>query len=575
MWLLAALALILLTFAHALPADARSFVISRFDVQLTVTPDGELLVTETVSPRFEGSWNGIQRQIPVEYHTPQGFNYSLLLDHIEATDEQGASLKVELSRDRHYRNIRVWIPGAVDATRTFILKYRVRNGLKFFEEHDELYWNVTGDEWDVPIEHATARILLPTNTTGIRALTFTGAYGAREHAATVEIAGPTVEMKMMRQLGFREGLTAVIGWDKGIVRGPTALEQSSQFASANWPFAIPLVTLVGMLWLWYSRGRDPRLRTLTVAYEPPDRLTPAEVGTLIDESPDLRDITATVVDLAVRGFLRIDVARTEQMFGLWTSTEYSFHRLKPSGEWESLPLHEQLILKGIFRHNNDEVPLSALENTFYSSLSGIQAAIFQQLQQRHYYTRRPDLVKQAYLVGGFILGLVLTIGLGWWAGLQGMAPLPALVAGPLSGLIVILVGRIMPARTLKGTRALEGIRGFEEFLTRVEGDRIERVVKTPELFERFLPFAMALGVEKNWARAFESILTAPPSWYGGSNLSDFNSRSFLGQLDHMTRQTGSTMTSAPRSSGGSGFSSGSSGGGSSGGGFGGGGGSGF
>ena len=141
----------------------------------------------------------------------------------------------------------------------------------------------------------------------------------------------------------------------------------------------------------------------------------------------------------------------------------------------------------------------------------------------------------------------------------------------LSGLIVVGFGRIMPARTLQGTRALEGVLGFEEFLTRVEVDRFDRVIKTPELFEKFLPYAMALGVEKNWAQAFESIVTTAPAWYQGSDLAQFNTRGFTSRMGDMASRAGSTMTSAPRSSGGSGFSSG----GSSGGGFGGGGGRGF
>jgi uncharacterized membrane protein len=129
----------------------------------------------------------------------------------------------------------------------------------------------------------------------------------------------------------------------------------------------------------------------------------------------------------------------------------------------------------------------------------------------------------------------------------------------------------MPARTQQGTRALEGLLGFEEFLARVEADRFDRVIKTPEMFEKFLPYAMALGVEKNWARAFESIVSTQPAWYQGTDLTQFNARTFTSRMSDMATRTGTTMASAPRSSGGSGFS----GGGSSGGGFGGGGGRGF
>lgn len=553
-------------------ADARSFVISRFDVVIQVLPSGELLVTETVRPRFEDAWNGIERLIPVEYRTPQGFNYTLVLDQVTATDDQGAPLKLEQKRERHYRNFRIWIPGAENATRTFVLTYRVRNGLKYFEDHDELYWNVTGDEWDVPIEHASAKIVLPAGATGVRALAFTGAYGAREHAATVEVTGPTIEMRMMRTLGFREGLTAVVGWDKGLVAEPTAADVTGMFLTSNWPLSIPVAVFGIMLRLWYTRGRDPRLRTIAVAYEPPERLTPAEVGTLADDSPDLCDITATLVDLAVRGFLRIKEQSTEHLFGLWSSIEYIFQRTRPPGDWAGLPKHERLLLQALFDHGSAEsVPLSSLENKFYKSLDGIREAIFDSLQTRKYYVQRPDRVKQNYMVGGIVLGMALTAGLSALADRWGMAPLAFFSAGILSGAIVVGFGRIMPARTLQGTRTLEGVLGFEEFLTRVEADRFERVVKTPELFEKFLPYAMALGVEKNWARAFEPILKTPPSWYQGAHPSQFNSRGFMAHMSDMASRTGTTMASAPRSSGGSGFG----GGGSSGGGFGGGGGRGF
>lgn len=564
--------LCLLTFCHLFPAQARSFVLSRFDVELQVLSCGDLLVTETVSPRFEGAWNGIERLIPVEYRTPQGFNYSLLLDQVTVANEQGTSLTFESSRERHYRNFKIWIPGATDATRTFVLKYRVRNGLKFFEDHDELYWNVTGDEWDVPIEEASVRIILPPQTTGIRAQAFTGAYGAREAAATVEIVGAGVRMTMTRALGFREGLTAVVGWDKGIVAAPTIVDRAHTFLVSNWALGIPLLVFAAMYRLWATRGRDPRLRPITVVYEPPDRLTPAEVGTLVDESPDTRDLTATVVDLAVRGYLRITEQKSEQLFGLWSNTDYVFHRSKPAQEWTALPAYERLLLEALFKGSaSDEVPLSSLENRFYKSLPTIHDAIFESLQHRKYYTQRPDRVKQGYLIGGIVLGLLLIFALSALADRWGMAPLTFLTAGFLSGLIVVWFGRIMPARTLQGTRALEGVLGFEEFLTRVEADRFDRVIKTPELFEKFLPYAMALGVEKNWARAFESIVVASPAWYQGSEFAQFNTRGFTSRMTDMAARTGTTMTSAPRSSGGSGF--GRSG--SSGGGFGGGGGRGF
>jgi uncharacterized membrane protein YgcG len=560
-------------------AHARSLVIERFHAELQVLPSGELLVTETIRPRFSGSWNGLMRDIPVEYRTPQGFNYTLFLDVVSVTDERLTPLKYDSYRNRHYRTFKIWMPDAQNTTKTLILTYKVSNGLKYFEDHDELYWNVTGDEWDVPIESASARMLLPAGATGVKALAFNGAYGAREQQAEVLITGPEVLYKMTRPLGFREGLTAVIGWDKGLVAEPSSLQLGGLFLRSNWPLAIPIPVFGVMWYLWYTRGRDPRLRPITVVYEPPDKLTPAELGTLVDNSPDLRDITATLVDLAVRGFLRIEERQESQLLGLWSRSAFYLHRLKPASEWTGLKLHELAVLKGIFTDESaTTVALSDLENRFYTRLDGIKSDLFEQLLSYGYYARRPDQVKKVYVTIGIVVAIASIFSTVWLGEQYGIALQTGFFAGALSGWIIVGFGWFMPARTMRGTRALEKILGFEEFLTRVESDRFQRVVKTPQMFEKFLPFAMALGVEQNWVRAFDGIYTQPPTWYQGANFADFRPRNLTGHLSQLSTAAGAAMTSAPRTTGGSGFSSSSggfSGGGFSGGGFGGGGGRGF
>jgi uncharacterized membrane protein YgcG len=197
------------------------------------------------------------------------------------------------------------------------------------------------------------------------------------------------------------------------------------------------------------------------------------------------------------------------------------------------------------------------------------------LVERRYYTQRPDKVKHAYIIAGILVGFIVAVGGVFLSVSLGQSPDSAITAGILSAVIAIGFAWFMPARTLRGARVLEGILGFEDFLARVEGDRFQRMVKTPELFEKFLPYAMALGVEKNWAKAFEGIYREPPDWYRGGNFHTFNARSFASDLGHMSSRTAEAMASSPRSSGGSGFGGGGGGGGSSGGGMGGGGGGGF
>jgi len=463
------------------------------------------------------------------------------------------------------------VPGANNATKTVVLHYRATNGLRFFEDHDELYWNITGDEWDVPIEAVSARIDLPPHVSGVRAIAFDGAYGSTSQNAEVAVNGSSVSVTMAQPLGFHEGVTAVVGWDKGAIPEPTSAERAAGFFASNWPLGLPILVFLGMFTLWRRIGRDPEERPIGVRYDPPKGLTPAEAGTMIDESVDMRDITATIVDLAVNGYLTIEEKEEKVLFGLFKHQEYVFHRLDPKPGARALERHEQRVLDGIFEHGARTVELSDLEDEFYTHLPGIKNAAFDRLVERGLYRSRPDRVRAFWMVGAVILSFPAAIAGAAIGDSIGMSPVTFIVAAVLSGAIVMCFGYFMPARTVAGARTYEDTRGFEEFLHRVESDRFARVVKTPEMFERFLPYAMAFGVEAKWAKAFEDIYREPPTWYVGTNMSGFNSRTFSSRISALSTRAGSTMSSAPRSSGGSGFS----GGGSSGGGGGGGGGGGF
>jgi uncharacterized membrane protein len=559
-------ALLLMLGLTAPPFQAqRSIAIKRFDAAIVVDRDGSVDVTETVTATFTGSWNGIYRTVPVDYRTPQGFNWTLRLDLLGVTDDEGRPLEVQSSREGHYVKYRIRVPGAQDATRTVVIHYRAANGLRFFEDHDELYWNVTGDEWDVPIEAAAARIELPASVTGVRAIAFNGVYGSTARDAVVQSEGTTVRVTMPHPLDFHEGLTAVIGWSPGVVARPTPTQQALGFLATNWPLIIPVPVFLIMFAIWRAVGRDPRRLPLAVQYDPPDSLTPGEAGTMLDESADMRDVTATLVDLAVRGYLRIEERDERALLGLVTRREYVFHRLDPTGAPPLAP-HEQQVLGGIFADGAGEVKLSDLENEFYQYLPGVKDRIFDRLVARGLYRSRPDNVRGRWLAGAVVLGgVLLSLSITLSARFQ-LSPVPFIVAALLSGLIVFAFGRIMPARTVAGARALERLLGFEEFLGRVEKDRLERVVKTPEMFERYLPYAMAFGVERKWARAFQDIYREPPRWYVGTNSTGFDLDGFSSRLSDLSSRAQSVMTSSPRSSSGSGFSGGSSGGGSGGGG---------
>jgi hypothetical protein len=565
------LVLLLVTLASgSLAAQQGSYSIERFDARIRVNRDASIAVTETITARFVGSWNGLYRTIPVKYRTAQGLNWTLGVSLQSARDDAGRNLRTETSREGAYLKYKIWIPGAADADRTLVLRYRATNGLRFFDEHDELYWNVTGDEWAVPIRAASAEIELPAGAPGVRATAFNGVYGSTAQDARVEIAGNIVRITMPHPLNYREGLTAVVGWDKGVVTAPGAADRALGALRSNWPLFIPIAVFLFAFWRWWRHGRDPRRRPIAVEYKPPLDLTPAEAGTLLDNSADMRDITATLVDLAVRGHLRIEEQQNPKILGLFGGgTEYSLRRLKPVApdQRDGLAPHESRVFTGIFAGRSEVVPLSDLKDEFYEKLPAIRDAILDGLTARGFYRGRPDKVKQKWMAGGIGLALLIGVGGTFLSKVFLLTPVPFIAAAVLVAIMMIGFAQIMPARTDAGTRALEQVLGFEEFLRRVESENLRRIIiGHPELFDKYLPFAMAFGVERKFAKAFEGIYTEAPRWYVGPGVGAFNVTHFSSNISQLSTVAASTMSSSPRSSSGSGFGGGGSSGGGGGGG---------
>ena len=229
-------------------AQGRTLEIASFDSDISVLTDGSLDITETISVRFTGSWNGIFRAIPVEYRTDSGANYTLRVAVQSIRDDQGTDLRYDAERAGRNRVFRIFVPGANNATRTVVFRYRVANGLRFFEEHDELYWNVTGDESEYPILAASATVRLPPNVDGIRSAAFAGPTGSVEADVRITEAGSSVAFEANRSLRFREGLTVVVGWNPGVIVRPGLEDRALGFLLSNFLLGIPLL-VAGVMFL--------------------------------------------------------------------------------------------------------------------------------------------------------------------------------------------------------------------------------------------------------------------------------------------------------------------------------------
>jgi hypothetical protein len=360
--------------------------------------------------------------------------------------------------------------------------------------------------------------------------------------------------------------------------------------------SVPFVVSIYMFWQAWMRGGDQARDSITVQYEPPDNLTPAECGGLVDNAVALRAITATIANLSVKGYLTIETKEKSDSSG--EAADYIFHRKKPLSELGELKRHEQEVLTSIFVPTNpmlllsqsmaqlataentaghgalsgftsdvvakakeaadrysamsglseatrDSVAMSDLQDHFPLHLARIRDAVFDQLVAAGYYGTRPDRIRMVYATKGIAFGILMAIAGGVLGAWIKIAPLVLIFVGLFTGAVVLGFGFFLPARTRNGAYTFSKVLGFREFLGRVEKDHIERLEKTPELFEKYLPYAMALAVENRWAQAFADIAVTPPQWYQGKRRDGFLPMNLSNDLSRMSNQAASFSSAPP------------------------------
>lgn len=567
----------IVTFSYhfASPSFAQYFTIHKFHSDITIEEDSSIMIKETIGVEFHQWRHGIYREIPFRYRDDFGKTIETPLRVLSVTDGEGRPWKYQTRKTGPLIHIRIGDPKKfIKGFQTYIISYQVENAILFFEDHDELYWNVTGNDWRAPIKEASATVYLMAKDRGhkLLALGYEGRYGSREEC-DYQIYDNMGKFITKRSLHAGEGLTIAFGWDKGLVFPPSSWKKFwwKMNLRENWVFLFPLLSFLYMANLWYRKGRDPRVReSVVVTYEPPkfnqEPLIPAEVGTLIDEKLDPRDISSTIIGLAIKGYIKIEEIKEEGL--LFDKTDYYLKKIKDKDP--SLNPFETVLMKALFPDPLLGTLLSDLKNKFYIHLDLLKKTLYGELIRKKYFVTRPDKVRNSYVIAGILVWVVATLS---FIFLLPHSIGKDVVAGLFTGIPVIGFAKFMPAKTRAGASVFMEILGFQEFMNRAEKERIERMGDT-NLFSKFLPYAIALDVVDNWAKAFEGIYQDPPDWYVSStNFRIFNPSLFTHSIHSVASNLGSTLFSAPRGSGGNGGSGGGFGGGGfSGGGFGGGGG---
>jgi uncharacterized membrane protein len=570
----------------------QDFVINDFTADYYLSnqdKQGTLRIVEKIDVTFSGNNHGILRAIPKTYK-----NHQLQLKVNEISSSTSNKTQHTTYTENGNTVLKIGDPNRTFTGHQFYqIDYTLNNAIGFYDDHDELYWDINGDQWQQPFQKVTARLHLPD---GLRLkqnlgqggfACFAGGYGLSDRACTVSAEGNTVTFKATTQLTARQTLTILAGFEKGYFTSPTFLDTVSEYLSFIIAATLlPVLVFIYAFRRWRKYGRDPKGRgTIVPEYSAPDNLRPIEIGSLLDFKTDNKDLSATIIDLAVRGYIKIIETKKSKLIGK-DKLSYSFEL---TGKEESeLAFFEADILSGLRglaptgytaealkNKSSLIVPLDSLKQKFYTTANKLKSDVRKGMVTQGYFASNP------LTAGGrlFVLGGLLFLST-FILGAFGMGLIIGLV---MSALIAFGFGVLMPARTAKGVAALEASKGLKMYLETAEKDRIkmlqspdakyasahEAPVKTVELFEKLLPYAMILGVENQWAKQFEGIYNTPPSWYEG-NWTAFNTGLLMGSLNNSMNAVNTVAFSSPSSSGSSGFGGGGFSGGGGGGGGGGG-----
>jgi len=572
---LVAIALLLSVPGLALAEQER---ITSFDSAITVNQDGSMRVENTIGAMVTGDQivHGIYYDFPTIYSNTRTGGRLVIDFRVLGVQRDGQAEPYTVENWENGKRVKI---GSADTVidpgeHTWLLQFTVDRELGYFADHDELYWNVTGNGWVFPIDRASATVTLPTGAaakiTGLSA--YTGASGSTTSAVTTtQGADGTPTFVTTSILNPREGLTIVVGWPKGFVQAPTAATRFGWFLRDNGALIAGLlgVLLVFLYYMivWYRYGKDPDRGTIFARFAPPEGMSPGGVRYLSRMAHDSKTFTAALIDMAVKRYISIHQERHKYWIERDTAPE-------------SVLSDDELALAGVL------IGTSARVDFEREHAEEIQRAILA--------SKRPleaDYQPRFFVsnIGYLLTGILLSIGVGvltFFLSTRGNALqfVALIVVGVALAVMAAVFGSTLKSYTQQGRKLVDEVAGFKMYLSVTEKDRMNLLnppERTPEMFEKFLPYALALDVEQRWSEQFASVFARmaaegrpyAPVWYHGMYWNPVNPAAFASSVGNGFSNAISASAVAPGSK--SGFGGGGGGGGFSGGGGGGGGGGGW
>ncbi|MBE2236697.1 MAG: DUF2207 domain-containing protein, partial [Caldilineaceae bacterium] len=536
-WLfLAAMLFGMLAGSATLPVSAaeKSLVWERFDVDIQVNDDGTFDVAEHQAIRFvDGAFSFGYRNIPKQ-------NFAYLSDWA-VTDAAGNIYKQAMGGGLPYTfvvddeggsyTVRWYFP-ETSQPQTYTLSYRVHDGLRYYAGGDQVWWKAVYADRQFPVLASRVRVLVPSPATIDEWAAYINGADARDSVTAERLDNNrTILFDTKRTVRAGEELEVRVQFTSGVVAGAAPSWQAAADARAaqleaeqtyrdRWgPVATVLLGVLALALLlggpalvylmWYKYGRDkPIERVADYLPEPPDDLPPGLAGTLLDDSADMQDIIATVVDLARRKAMSITEVKEDGFFRM--GTDFIYRR-----EHKDVSLHgfEQQLLSDVFG-KGDEKKLSKLKNKFYKDIPGIKTAMYEDLIARGYYRTNPESVRTQFgFLGGAamvvaVLLAVLLIVLFVDLSAAALCPGIGLFAIAVS---ILIASRYMPRKTDAGAEAAARWKAFKEYLRNI--DKYADIEAQKEIWDRWLPYAIAFGIDKDYIRKFEAVNAPAPGWY--------------------------------------------------------------